>query len=353
MLPYTVVMSLALACALIGIASDRQNDPLNIVWVRALWLVLLTGFVGARFEVGGDWDAYSRFFHQLKGADVGSVLRWDPAYGALNWIGANVFGSSVVFVNSVCAAFLSAGVIGFCRILPNPSLALQLTLPYLVIVVGMGFTRQATAIGLIMWALASANESRTANSIILMVLAATFHKAAALLVPLLLWFGNTASKVSKGIILLVAATVAGALLLPTAGYSIGRYLFEDWASQGALIRALFNFSAAIVFLRFSEQLTFSDAHNNLFRAFSYAAIGFSLLLVLSPTSAIVDRMGLFLLPFQIAIFSTLPVLFAGRSFRRRLAEISLVVFAWAQFLGWFQLSPYASSWLPYRNVMAL
>ena len=351
MLPYFVIMSFATIFVVLESGSANTRVSLRVAWVRAVWLAMLTIFVGARFEVGGDWDAYSRRIDALRGADVASALTWDPAYDLLNWLAANSINANVVFVNVICAAILAAGLIAFCRTLNSPSLALQLALPYLIFVVGMGYTRQATAIGLILLSLASVTGSKSARPLISMILAALFHKAAAIFIPVLLWAGSELNNAHRYVILLVAGIAIGLLLLPNAEYTITRYLTEDWQSAGATIRGVLNLTAAIIFLRFSLELPIATEQKNMFRVFAAGVCGLSVLLLLSPTSTLVDRMGLFFLPFQIAVFSCLPHLLGDRGFNKSAVTAALVISAWCQLSVWLFLSSFASSWVPYQNVL--
>jgi len=351
MLPYFILMSFAtLFVFLEGDPSNRES-PLRSAWVRALCLVALTIFVGARFDVGGDWGAYDQRIDDLRGAELASILTWDPGYDLLNWIAANSVNGNVVFVNLVCAAIFVLGLLAFCSSLPRPSLALQLALPYLVFVVGMGYTRQATAIGGIMLALAAISASKTFRPLMLMALAALFHKAAAIFIPTLWWASSELSNTRRVVILCVAGIAIALLLVPTAEYSITRYLTEDWASTGAPIRGSLNLVAAMIFLWFSSELPIATEQKNIFRIFAVGICGLSVLLLLSPTSTIVDRMGLFFLPFQIAVFSCLPNIFGNRGFSTSATIAFLVIFAWGQLTAWLYLSPFAQSWLPYQNVV--
>lgn len=313
--------------------------------------MLLTIFVGTRFEVGGDWGAYYQRIDDLRGADPASILTWDPAYDLLNWLAANSVNGNVVFVNLFCAAILVLGLLAFCRSLPRPSLALQLALPYLIFVVGMGYTRQATAIGLVMLALAVIPASKTLRPLILMALAALLHKAAAIFIPTLLWAGSEVSNARRAVILSVAGIAIAFLLIPTAEYSITRYLTEDWASTGAPIRGALNLAAAIIFVRFSSELPIVTEQKSVFRIFAVGICGLSVLLLVSPTSTIVDRMGLFFLPFQIAVFSCLPHFFKNRGLSTSITTALLVIFAWCQLTIWLHFSPFASSWVPYKAVL--
>lgn len=348
MLPYFAVMSLATIFVLLEEKLASPRGPLHSVWVGALWLTLVTIFVGARFEVGGDWVAYDQRIDHLRGADAASILSWDPAYDFLNWLAANLLDTNVVFVNLICAAILAAGLMAFCRNLPRPSLALQLALPYLVFVVGMGYTRQATAIGLIMLSLAAIPTSKALRPLVILTLAALFHKASAIFIPALLWADSQLSNARRSMILIVASMAIGLLLVPTAEYSITRYLAEDWTSRGALTRGSLNLAAAMIFLRFSSVLPIATEQNNVFRVFAMGICGLSVFLLLSPTSTLVDRMGLFFLPFQIAVFACLPTLLERRGFNKSIVTTLLVIFSWCQLTIWFNFSPFASNWVPYK-----
>lgn len=351
MSPYFVVMSLATIFVLLEAKLAGERNPLNTGLAGVLWLIFLTIFVGARFEVGGDWGAYDQRIEEMRGVDFTFILTGDPAYDLLNWVGANFLDANLVFVNLVCAAILAAGLVAFCLNFPCPSLALQLALPYLIFVVGMGYIRQATAIGLIMLSLAAIPTSKTLRPLVLLTLAALFHKASAIFIPALLWADSGLSNARRSVIFIVASMAIALLLVPTAEYSITRYLTEGWTSSGAPIRGALNLAAALIFLRFYSDLPIATEQKNVFRIFAVGIFGLSVLLLLSPTSTILDRIGLFFLPFQVAVLSCLPSLLEGRGFNKSLATTSLVIFAWCQLTIWLHFSPFASSWLPYKAVL--
>lgn len=80
-------------------------------------------------------------------------------------------------------------------------------------------------------------------------------------------------------------------------------------------------------------------------------LGLSVFLLLSPVSTLVDRMGLFFLPFQIAVFACLPSLLERRGFNKSVVTTLLVIFTWCQLTIWLHFSPSASSWVPYKTVL--
>ena len=108
-------------------------------------------------------------------------------------------------VNLVSGVLFSWGLVAFCRIQPRPWLALSVAMPYMVIVVGMGYSRQGVALGLAMLGLVGLARKSNLQFVLCVALAATFHKSAVLLVPLAvlstphgklwtgLWVGITAA----------------------------------------------------------------------------------------------------------------------------------------------------------------
>ena len=102
-----------------------------------------------RFEVGGDWDTYDAMFIDIKSEALSyAMTSTDPLYGALNWISA-LLGTGIYLVNGVCCALLGFGTISASMRFREPWLAVLIAVPYLLIVVGLGYVRQGAAIGLI------------------------------------------------------------------------------------------------------------------------------------------------------------------------------------------------------------
>ena len=165
----------------------KTTFKLDAKYLPGIWKVvfmLLTLLIGLRHEVGGDWRTY---FEQIEGLQGGSfsdaLTSKDPAYSVLAWL-AIQFGAGVYLVNLVCAIFFVSGLIVFCRSQPNPWLALAVAVPYMVIVVAMGYTRQGVAIGIVMLGLVALSQSNNLRFVLWIGLAAAFHKSAIILLPL-------------------------------------------------------------------------------------------------------------------------------------------------------------------------
>jgi hypothetical protein len=159
----------------------------SIIW--NILLFFFTLFIGLRFQVGGDWYNYLNFVYFAENNDfISSILITDPAYGLINWISAK-FGFGPYFVNIICAFIFSCGLITFCKIQTKPFRALCIAFPYLLIVVAMGYTRQAVAISLIMLCIVNF-EFNFIKKIFLFLLAVLFHKTSLIMAPLIFFSFN-------------------------------------------------------------------------------------------------------------------------------------------------------------------
>src|ERR1044072_5001879 len=88
-------------------------------------------------------------------------------------------------VNLVCGSIFAWGLYRLCRIQPSPFTAMLVAVPYLVIVVAMGYTRQSVAIGILMAGLASLSRNGSMLRFAVYVgIAALFHKTAVVAFPL-------------------------------------------------------------------------------------------------------------------------------------------------------------------------
>ena len=124
---------------------------LNIDFMWLFIIIFLTVFIGFRFEVGGDWGAYLMYYDSFSGIYLRDAfnITSDPGYILINWASSEL-GWGIYGVNTICGFIFALGLAIFCRNLPRPLLALLAAIPYLLIVVGMGYSRQGVALGFAM-----------------------------------------------------------------------------------------------------------------------------------------------------------------------------------------------------------
>lgn len=345
MIPYWLLFALGVAGAIEyrpKTSSALQGGPLLVVLGIAMALL-----VGLRFEVGGDWPAYILMFENFRYAGMSELWASDPAYSFLNWA-AHQVGAGVWLVNLVCAALFCWGLTVFARHQPNPWLVLVVATPYLVIVVGMGYTRQAVAIGLILGGLAALQRKAIATFFVYICLAAAFHKTAVLILPIV---GFALAQQRATYALLTFASVV-LLYLAFLQSAIDQFIlvYEDaqYTSEGAAIRVTMNIVPAIVFLMLRRRFGLIPFENKLWGIFAYASIGTFFLLMSLDSSTAVDRVALYLIPVQLFVLSRLPFVFSKEVRASPLAVVAVVIYsALVQFV-WLNYARHSEYWLPYR-----
>ena len=342
------LMFLIPAWASVAAASKPRpaGKSLELSWFSAgVFLIVL---VGLRHEVGGDWFNYENIYLNMIGAPLSELLeKGDPGYHLLNWMSLQV-GGGTYLVNLVGAVLFSVGVVAFCRQQPRPWLALAVAVPYMIIVVGMGYSRQGIALGLALLGLVGLARQNNLQFVMCVALAATFHKSAVLLVPIAV-LATPGSRLWTGLWVGVAAAVLYYLLLAdSVDRLVVNYLDAGYQSEGAAVRIAMNALPAVILLLFRKKFVWQPAERNLWLGMAVLALASVAWLLVSSSSTAVDRVALYLIPLQLFVFARLPdVLGRGRSVRTWV--IAVVAYYAAVLLVWLNFATHAFAWVPYHS----
>lgn len=314
------------------------------------WLVVACAFclmIGLRFQVGGDWYTYLLNMKPVARLSFERILSLDdPGYHLLEWLSLKA-GWGVYGVNLAGAAIFTGGLFRFCRFLPRPWLALAAAVPYLVIVLGMGYTRQGMALGCALVGLVAFAKGKVLRFVLWIVIGATFHKTAILLLP----FAALASSHRRIVTALwvAAVTFSAYILLLADSVDVLRrgYLDAKYESQGALVRLLMNAVPALIFLvrRRSFELVLPAAR--MWFWFSIASLVLLAILFVSPSSTAVDRIALYILPLQLVVFSALPETRGSTNPSQSLIVLIVLYYA-AVLFTWLNFAATSYTWIPYR-----
>lgn len=332
----------------LGVLSPKRLPvwQARIVWtlVACLFAVLM----GFRHDVGGDWDTYARAFDWAARRDLQTALtdRGDPGYYGLSWVLAKL-GGNVYALNLVCAALLAWGTVEFANRQRAPWLALFAALPYLLIVVGMGYTRQSAAIGCAMLGLIALGDGRRRMFVVWILIAATFHKTAVVLLPIAA-LSATRGRTWTYIWVGVMTIVGGWLFLYDSSDALYKnYVESDYrfASEGAGIRVAMDVVPAVLYLVFLRRHVADEQERKLWMWLSIIALLCVPLLSMSPTA--VDRMALYLIPIQLFVFGRLTTLAKTAQGRTLVVLGILAYYTTVQFV-WLNYAQTAFAWLPYQ-----
>jgi len=343
MLPYWIFFLIPA----FGVLSQRRMTPASRT---AMWWLIGAVFalaIGLRHQVGGDWGAYLRYLERGYALSFAEVLTsGDPGYISVNWLVAQ-FGGSIYWVNLICGVILMAGVVTFARRQPLPWLALLVAVPYLVIVVGMGYSRQAVALGFILLGLVALGDGQVRRFVLLVLIGAAFHKSAVLMLPV----AGLAASQSRLVSLAWAASatlVGGYIFLFDSVDALwANYVEADYQSQGGLIRVLMNAVPAGLFLLLNRYMRLSEAERRLWWWMSIFAIACIPLVVLSSTAT--DRVALYLIPLQLFVFARLHLVVKDSLLRAYIVAGVVAYYALVQAV-WLFMAAHAFAWLPYRLV---
>lgn len=315
----------------------------SVAWMSVI--ISLIFVVGLRDKVGGDWWPYQEHFYVVSRLPIVEVVAFgDPGYYILNWLFGRI-GGDIYLVNLACGTFLIAGMSRFLSKQPYPWLGLSIAIPYLIIVVGMGYTRQSAALGFAMLGLVSFEERKIRYFVIFIIIGALFHKSAVILLPIAALV-TTQNKIWTWIWMAILSSLTVYFLLFESFDNLWtNYISNKMESEGGLIRVLMNIVPAIGFLGLRKQLQLSSQQQKLWSFMSFAAL---ISIVFIPfASTAVDRLALYLIPLQLLFFSRLPLLFSSVSSRGLSVLGTISLFASVQFV-WLNFATHAYAWIPYK-----
>ena len=324
---------------------SRSASP-SPLWT--LVLVVLTLLIGLRYEVGGDWGNYLSYAEAVQILSLEEAISTsDPGYALLNWIGAKL-GAEVYLANITCGLLFTIGLIIFCKQLPRPWLGLAIAMPYLVLVVAMGYSRQSAALGAVMLGLVALQKSHLKRFLLAIGLAGLFHKSAVLIVLIAVVLRTKNQVLTLAATLIVGLALYALLLAEAVGDLYTHYLGDRYQSSGAGVRVAMNALPGLIFLYFKKHLILSPEKRRLWVFMAWTSIGFVGLLFVSPSSTAVDRAALYLIPLQLFVWSHFPDV-TGQVGRRNLLAVLMVLSFYAAVLFiWLFFADHRHGWIPYK-----
>lgn len=307
--------------------------------------LLFTMMMGLRHEVGGDWFAYLPHFLDVGFLTLGEVITGsDPGYFLVNWLVSHA-GGSIYHVNLFCAMVMMWGTVVFCRAQPNPWLALMAAVPFMLVVVGMGYTRQAVALGFALLALTALGNGRVRKFVIWIAIGATFHKSAVLLLPIAALASSRHRLLTAALIAVTTALLYYLLLADATEALWTNYVEAQYQSEGGLIRVMMNVLPALLLFVYRKRLVPEPQERRLW--LWIAAFALICLPLVPLASTAVDRVALYLIPIQLFVFARIPRLAQSARSRTILIVGAVAYYATVLFV-WLNFAAHAFAWLPYQ-----
>ena len=193
---WTAFLFISYCSVLLSMLNSSSYKMSSSVFNFSIWSFVFCGLlflVGLRHEVGGDWDQYLSILDSLRNlnefdTNIINSLLGDPGYQLIMHISLTI-GAGIYGVNLLCAIIFLSGLFFFASQLPKPMLAIAVAFPYLILIVGMGYTRQSAGIGLVMASLIYFIRQENLKFILLVIAGALLHKSAIIFLGLM-FFNN-------------------------------------------------------------------------------------------------------------------------------------------------------------------
>ncbi len=347
MWPYWLLFGFFGVGALLTAPDFRRSKPIGVALLFGA--LVITIMVGLRYRTGVDWGNYHRQWISAENLSLSELItahNGDAGFYTLMWA-LKTSGFEFWALNLVCAVIFTVGLFAFARRLANPWLGVAVAVPYLIVVIAMSATRQATALGFVFLAFVAFSERRTLAFLGWTAAAALFHASAILTLP---FAGLSFAKNRfQAILLVLAIAILGWLTLgsPFAVYS-RHYINETVQSSGTLYRvAMAAVAAVLYFVLVRRRVALPDHERSLWRNYSLFALAAVVLAAFVPSSTALDRTLLYLFPLQIFVLSIVPYT-SQRGSSSVLSIVAILVYLAAILFVFLNFGVNADSFVPYR-----
>ena len=322
--------------------------------LRVLFLSLF--IIMAFRETGGDYSTYLELYNRLNGESLATaVTTTEPIYGFFNWLSAHL-GLGIYGVNALCSLIFLYCLYRLSQEEPLPFFLVTIAIPYFIIVGGMGYVRQGVAAALIGLAVLQMGRGCLAWFLIDVIIAAGFHRSALVFMALPVFVESKESKIHIHILTRVALISVAILAFHFAleehtDLYQQHYIRSGYVSDGAFLRSIVHFAAGIVF--FWSARTWRQRFDDfaIWKPFALLA------LLSAPLSLVwstpVDRLALYLFPFQLLTFARLPYIWSNTSSEVPAPKV-IVLCGYALYFHVWLYYGWASweLWIPYRCLFA-
>lgn len=338
-----------LTTASIALFTGQNRRPKLMPWmILGVFFILI---IGLRHRVGGDWGNYMYHYEMVIGVPFSQLPAGkDPGHQWLNWLMAQ-WDLGIYGINMIYGIVFMIGLIKFSRDQLYPWIAMAVAVPYLVIVVAMGYSRQGMAIGIFMIAITYLRKGKLKTYVGLILLAALFHKTAIILLPLgVFLYGK------KGVLLRIVMIVplvygAWAVFLADAQSNLMyQYIDRDMQSAGAKIRVAMNLLPSVLLLIYRKEWKRNFDDYAFWFWIAMGSIGTAVLVGIASTAA--DRLALYFIPIQLAVYARLPYL-ARNSIAPSVTKVMILVGYTVVLFVWLVFGAHSYAWVPYQNLLWL
>ena len=311
---YIAIYSIIFFLIFVNIKLNYFTNNFLIILISFFYIFL----IGFRFDVGGDWINYefmynnvfllNELYSHILTLNIKNILiiinQINFGFDILTSL-SRTFDLGFQGLNFLNAILLILGLYYFSKNKNNKLLIYLISFPILIIIVGMGYTRQASALGLLLISVSFLEERKIKESLFFVFLAFTFHKTAIIFGIVYVFYFN---KINL-FILISLIILSFSLYFLYFGKQINHILYHylgpgnDFISIGALPRTSLFLISSLIFLLNPKIFVNSNSQLKLYSSFSLIILFFFPFVLLYSTA--LDRILLYFFAIQLLIFSQL------------------------------------------------
>ena len=317
------------------------------------WILIIfyfSIFIGFRYEVGGDWIHYKNFFYEYSKSIDSSLIKNFSDHGlvyvAINLI-SYFLGIDFIGANFVCAIIFMIALSSFLYSTKNRWLGLLVSYPIIIVVLGMGYTRQGLAFAFSLLLLKSLENKKLYRSFIYLILAILSHQSSLLFTSFILFYFLYNKRYSDLIKLMLVPILFGIIFFDKFSHLLYFYIGtgQHMTAIGSIPRSFLIFIVAVLFILFKKKFV----NMTQYQIYTYNWIAYMVILIM-PFSIIstitADRLLLYLYTLKIAFVSH-----ANLDDKViNLAVFFIVSIYLLYFTIWINFGKNSLSWVPYNFI---
>ena len=315
-------------------------------------------FICFRYEIGCDWTSYQYKFNLIEESSIRYILKNQNIFFDL---GFSFIAKSISYFFGFKELILVYGLLFtiplflFFENLKNKYLALIISYPYFIVVVGMGPIRQSAAIGFFMLSLLYFLHNENKKFYISSLLSILLHHSAIFFIGLLTLFKIKYENLKidlLGKIFLIFTFMALIYISPEILSKIFVYIkyvkFGYMNAKGAIFVWFINFLPLVIYLLNSSKFKIKDNLKKFFKLFSIIQI--SIFPFLFVNSTIAYRLLIYFFPASIYLSAYLPEI---KTFvnNKLFSSFILIFLAYFSLAIWLKLAFHNYCWIPYKNIL--
>ena len=333
--------------------TDNKNKKSDYFFKPFFYFLLLI-FIGFRHEIGGDWDNYIEVYESITLRDViAQNFKSDFAYNILLFICKNL-NLGIYGVNTICGAIVLFSVHLICSLNKNYWICFLILLPYLILVVSTGYTRQSVSIALsIIGIYYLIKDDKYFQNYLYcafyILLALLFHKSAIIMLIFIIPFLNLYVIALGFIFSLLSLGFLLEYFQAEVRRIMDQYIYINMISRGAILRSAVILPSLVFHFLASQYKIYTRNERKIFNIFSILVILFLILIFINPLT-ILDRFALYLLPISAILYSKFAYVLVDE-LNIIIYKIVIILFVLFQMFVWFHFSVHKSYWVPYKSLI--